>query len=90
MLHYKLIIVNHKTTENKQSQWIGHLIRMKENTQVKRIWEAKITRKKQKVWPKKKWYKILQQTLAERQITKQKKKEDTEKKREMAHYSKQN
>lgn len=54
-----------KTVEYKQLQWLGHLMRIEDNKQVKEIWQTKIVGKRKKGRPKKNWYNNISNILAE-------------------------
>ena len=55
-----------KHIENKQLGWLGHLSRMDEERQVKRIWDTKVKTKRKKGRPKTTWEQEIGRILKER------------------------
>jgi Reverse transcriptase (RNA-dependent DNA polymerase) len=55
--------------EQKQLSWWGHLQRMESTRQVKKIWEAKVNRKRRRGRPRKSWDKIVSEILENRGTT---------------------
>lgn len=55
-----------KKIQQKQMNWYGHLIRMKDDRQVKKVWRTKSGKRGR---PQKKWVQIIQEILVEREIT---------------------
>ncbi|CAH0551121.1 unnamed protein product [Brassicogethes aeneus] len=54
--------------KKRQLSWWGHLQRLNNKRQVKKVWEAKIIQKK-KGRPRKSWNKVISDTLEKRGMT---------------------
>lgn len=55
--------------EQRQLSWWGHLQRMGEHRQVKKVWEAKIIEKRKRGRPRRTWEKVIGEVLSNKSIT---------------------
>ncbi|KAJ3640286.1 hypothetical protein Zmor_003595 [Zophobas morio] len=55
--------------ERSQLRWFGHLNRMNQDRQVKKIWEAREYGKARKERPRKRWNDVITEALQRREIT---------------------
>lgn len=58
-----------KTIERQQLKWLGHLVRMGEERQPKRVWQARAAQKRTRGRPRKTWNDAVAETLRDRGLT---------------------
>lgn len=58
-----------KKIEEKQLQWLGHMLRMKEEKPVRKIWEAKTEGKRHRGRPQKTWDNVIEDILKNKNLT---------------------
>ena len=58
-----------KSIERQQLRWLGHMFRMDDERQVKKIWQARTMQKRGRGRPKKSWNEVLAERLKERGLS---------------------
>lgn len=57
------------TIEKQQLKWLGHMYRMKDERQVKRVWQARTDQRRRKGRPRKTWNDRIAECLSRRGLT---------------------
>ena len=58
-----------KSIERQQLKWFGHVVRMEETRQVKKVWQARTARKRNRGRPTRTWDSVVANNLKERGLT---------------------
>lgn len=58
-----------RTIERQQLKWLGHMVRMDEERQPKRVWQARAAQKRARGRPRRTWNETVAESLRERGLT---------------------